>query len=171
MRRLLSFAALAFVVPAAWAQASDVEDWQWSSRVSVVVATIAVVVVCILLHYEALGWLTVRLRRIQLRARPRILVLIFAILSIHVLEVWIFGGAYYWLTVVKDYGVLQGNHASSLLDCVYFSAVCYSTLGLGDIIPIGDIRFLVGTEALAGFVLITWSASFTFVEMDRFWRA
>ena len=57
------------------------------------------------------------------------------------------------------------------LDSVYFSAVCYTTLGLGDIVPSGAIRFLVGTEALTGFVLITWSASFTFVEMQRFWRA
>jgi hypothetical protein len=57
------------------------------------------------------------------------------------------------------------------LDSIYFSAVCYTTLGLGDIIPAGAIRFLVGTETLTGFVLITWSASFTFVEMERFWRA
>ena len=34
--------------------------------------------------------------------------------------------------------------------------------------PVGAIRFLVGTEALTGFVLVTWSASFTFVEMQRF---
>jgi hypothetical protein len=26
-------------------------------------------------------------------------------------------------------------------------------------------------EALAGFVLITWSASFTYLEMEKFWRA
>jgi hypothetical protein len=58
-----------------------------------------------------------------------------------------------------------------LLDSVYFSAVCYTTLGLGDIVPTGAIRFLVGTESLTGFVLITWSASFTFVEMERYWRA
>ena len=57
-----------------------------------------------------------------------------------------------------------------LLDCVYFSAVCYTTLGLSDIAPIGAIRFLVGTETLAGFLIITWSASFTFVEMERYWR-
>jgi hypothetical protein len=38
------------------------------------------------------------------------------------------------------------------------------------IFAIGAIRFLAGTEALTGFVLVTWSASFTFVEMQRFWR-
>jgi hypothetical protein len=31
------------------------------------------------------------------------------------------------------------------------------------------VRFLAGMEALSGFVLITWSASFTFLEMQRYW--
>jgi hypothetical protein len=48
--------------------------------------------------------------------------------------------------------------------------VCYTTLGLGDVVPTGAVRFLAGVEALSGFVLITWSASFTFLEMERFWR-
>ena len=38
------------------------------------------------------------------------------------------------------------------------------------IFAIGTIRFLAGTEALSGCVLVTWSAAFTFVEMQRFWR-
>jgi hypothetical protein len=29
---------------------------------------------------------------------------------------------------------------------------------------------MTGTEALTGFLLITWSASFTFLEMQRFWK-
>ena len=29
----------------------------------------------------------------------------------------------------------------------------------------GDVRFLAGLEALTGLVLITWSASFLFIEM------
>jgi len=159
---LVSSAALA-------AGADTPPDW-WS-RATVVGVTIAVVVLCVIVHYEALGFLTARLKRIQLRARPRILILIFAILFVHAAEVWIFGGAYYWLTAVHNYGELLGSHSMGFLDTVYFSAVCYSTLGLGDIIPTGDVRFLVGTESLTGFVLITWSASFTFVEMERFWRA
>jgi len=53
---------------------------------------------------------------------------------------------------------------------VYFSAVTYSTVGFGDVIPTGPLRFLVGTEALTGFVLITWSASFTYLEMQRYWK-
>jgi hypothetical protein len=32
------------------------------------------------------------------------------------------------------------------------------------------VRFPTGTEALTGLVLITWSASFTFIEMQPFRR-
>ena len=35
----------------------------------------------------------------------------------------------------------------------------------------GTIRFMVGTQSLVGFVLISWSAAFTYLEMDRFWRS
>ena len=47
----------------------------------------------------------------------------------------------------------------------------FSTVGFGDIAPVGPIRFTSATEALCGFVLITWSASFTYLEMEKFWRA
>jgi hypothetical protein len=140
------------------------------SQFEVVLVTALAVIACVVAHYEALTFLTRRLRHIQMRVRPRILVLIFAILFTHVVEIWIFGVAFYGLVVTDGHGALLANHPIGLLDSVYFSAVCYSTLGLGDIIPTGAIRFLVGTESITGFVLVTWSASFTFVEMRRFWR-
>ena len=52
----------------------------------------------------------------------------------------------------------------------YYSAVVYTTLGFGDIIPIGPTKILTGFEALIGLGFITWSASFTFLEMQRYWR-
>ena len=56
-----------------------------------------------------------------------------------------------------------------LLDAVYLSTTTYSTLGFGDLVPTGPIRFMVGTESLIGLLLITWSASFTYLEMRRYW--
>lgn len=57
-----------------------------------------------------------------------------------------------------------------LLDAVYLSAATFTTVGFGDLAPVGPIRFLSGTTALTGFVLIAWSASFTCLEMERFWQ-
>ncbi|MEY4589292.1 MAG: hypothetical protein RL497_1368 [Pseudomonadota bacterium] len=142
----------------------------WQSRATVVVSTCVLVVMCVLVHYEALNALTAWLKRVHLKPRTRILMLIFAILFTHVIEVWMFGLTYFALISGSGHGALIAEYPVGMLDCIYFSVVCFTTLGLGDIVPVGAIRFLVGTEALTGFVLVTWSASFTFVEMQRFWR-
>jgi hypothetical protein len=33
----------------------------------------------------------------------------------------------------------------------------------------GYLRYLTGVEALTGLILITWSASFLFIEMQKYW--
>ncbi|HAG72314.1 MAG TPA: ion transport 2 domain protein, partial [Gammaproteobacteria bacterium] len=53
---------------------------------------------------------------------------------------------------------------------VYFSITNYTTDGHGDIKPFGHFRFTAGIEAITGLLLITWSASFMFVEMTKFWE-
>ncbi|MGH8551150.1 MAG: ion channel [Methylococcales bacterium] len=57
-----------------------------------------------------------------------------------------------------------------MIPILMLAAVLFTTLGLGDLVPSGSIRFMVGTEALCGFILISWSAAFTCLEMQRFWR-
>jgi len=91
------------------------------------------------------------------------LILIF----IHVVEVWIFGFTYYLVFMLGEVGEVVGEFSYGILDCVYFSFVNYTTLGYGDLIPLGEIRFIAGTESLVGLVLIAWSASFTYLEMQR----
>ena len=65
---------------------------------------------------------------------------------------------------------LAGPHDTALLDVVYVSATTFTTLGYGDFVPVGHLRFLFGMEALTGLVLVTWSASLTFLEMQRHWQ-
>jgi hypothetical protein len=105
-----------------------------------------------------------------MRRRPRVLLLIFAVLIVHSVEIFLFGLGYYVLLQEPAYGTLQGIGQLNIVNCGYFSAVVYTTLGLGDIVPHGPIRILAGPQSLAGFVLITWSASFTFIEMQSFWK-
>ena len=69
----------------------------------------------------------------------------------------------------EGWGKLQGNSEGTLLDCVYFSFTTYTTVGYGDIEPIGHLRYLTGIESLTGLVLITWTASFLYYEMQRYW--
>jgi len=143
---------------------------QAQGLLEVVLVTLLVAVLCVVVHYEALSRLTGLLKRIHMPARRRILLLIFSILLTHVAEIWIFGGAHFYLVSSDGHGSLLANHSIGLFDSIYYSAVCFTTLGLGDVVPVGPVRFMTGTEALTGFVLIAWSASFPFVEMERFWK-
>ncbi len=88
----------------------------------------------------------------------------------HVVEIWLFGVLSWLLGNLEGGGTITGQSLSGLPDYVYFSAVTYTTLGYGEVYPVGPMRFIFGTEALIGFMLITWSASVTFLQMQRFWR-
>ncbi len=139
--------------------------------VAVVIVTGIVVLACVLLHYESFAVFQKVLSRLEIRVRRRrILFLMFGLLTLHVIEVWLFGLGYFLLVGGSGDSSLEGWQGGGLLEFVYYSAVVYTTLGLGDLIPHGAIRFMTGTEALSGFLLITWSASFTFLEMQRLWR-
>ena len=136
---------------------------------SVILINALIVGLSVLVHYEFLHQATKYLPKFHIKHRARILVVVFITLIAHVIEVWIFALGYFLLHGTQLWGELQGNFDGSLLDSVYFSFTTFSTLGFGDIQPIGNIRFLVGMEGLAGFVLITWSASFLYYEMQRHW--
>jgi len=120
-------------------------------------------------HYEVLSFLTTLLPRLNMKQRRRIVIGIFGALIAHITEVWMFALAYYVLLDAKSWGHLEGGFDGSLAACGYFSFTVYTTLGFGDIQPIGDMRHLTGAEALTGMVLITWTASFLYLEMQRNW--
>jgi hypothetical protein len=102
--------------------------------------------------------------------RRVVLYAILAIIVLHIAEIWIFALIYHLLLIWPDAGRLSGALGHSVLDHVYFSATVFTTVGFGDLSPSGPIRFLAGTEGLTGLVLIGWSASFTYLEMERLWR-
>ena len=123
----------------------------------------------VVIHYEFLFRTYRLLRYITIRYQYRVVIGVFGALIAHVVEIWMFGLAYYWRNGADHGGSLQGNFDGSLLDCVYFSFTTYSTVGYGDIEPLGELRFLAGLESLTGLLLITWSASMLFLEMQRYW--
>ena len=132
--------------------------------------TAAVVVSCVVLHYEGLRFLTDRLPRPKHHHRRRIVLLILALMMIHIVEVWIFGIAYFALLKFDGFGALLGVAPTGFVDYIYYSATVYTTVGFGDMYPVGAIRTMTGTEGITGLTLITWSASYTFLEMLKSWR-
>jgi Ion channel len=135
----------------------------------VVIATLLVVALCVGLHYEVLSNISRFLGIVSHRPRRRVLILIMLILITHVAEIWLFGFAYYFLADLEDLGALIGTNIETLPEYTYYSATVYTTVGFGDLVPTGAIRFMTGMEALTGLVMITWSASLTFLVMQRDW--
>ncbi len=139
------------------------------------VATVLIIALLVVLsvsvHYEMLYRFSNLMPERATSHRYRVLVGVVAALCAHVIEIWLFAIAYYWMIKAGGFGTLQRNFNGSLLDCAYFSASTYSTLGVGDIEPTGALRFVAGMESLVGLVLIAWTASFMFSQMQRFWDA
>lgn len=137
----------------------------------VIVACTIMVIATTLLHYEVLRALNVGLPKLRIRNRTRLLVVIISAFIAHALEMALYGAALYVLVDWFGAGSLTGGAGFSLANCLYFSAETYTTLGFGDLTPVGPVRLLAGVEALNGLLLVGWSASFTYLSMERFWSA
>jgi Ion channel len=141
----------------------------WLTNLVVVAATAATVAVAVLVHYEGLRLLSGWLVRSHGVRRRKVLLGVYGVVLLHVIEIWLFGAAIWVLLTAPEAGMLSGLTHTPLLDSVYMSAATFTTVGFGDLAPVGPIRFLSGTEALTGFILITWSASFLYLEMQQYW--
>ncbi len=123
----------------------------------------------VLIHYETLRLVWRRLPRLTLPPRRRILVVIVALFAAHTVEVWLHAFAFYLLTDHFGIGTFGGHFGANFEDYLYFSTVTYTSLGFGDVYPLGGLRLIAGVETLTGLVMIAWSASFTYLAMERFW--
>ena len=135
--------------------------------------SLTLVVISVVIHYEALRLLAIHVEdlKLPLRVRLRMALVMLAIIVTHVLEILVFALGLYLAARVVGVGNLAGQIENDTFhDYLYFSLVSYTTLGFGDIYPTAGLRIITGVEALTGLLMITWSASFTFLYMEKFWR-
>lgn len=137
----------------------------------VALISIALVGLTALMHYEVLRGLTWTLPAMAIPPRTKVLVVILTEFMAHVLEITVYGLAILLLTHWNQTGSLSGAGGATVLNCMYFSAETFTSLGFGDLVPVGSIRPLAGVEALNGLLLIGWSASYAYIAMERFWSA
>ncbi|SFI88681.1 potassium channel family protein [Nitrosomonas sp. Nm34] len=127
-----------------------------------------IVAFCVILHYEALRFLG-RAVGAHVHKRSGVLLVMFGLLIAHILEIWIFAFGFMIAHRSAEYGHIRGIENGDIIDYIYYSSVVYTTVGFGDLVPVGAIRMLTAAEGLVGLAMITWSASFTFIAMQRFW--
>lgn len=133
-----------------------------------IILVIGITLIAILIHYECLNQLNIAMVRLNARPRVRILGGVVVALFAHSVEVMVFALGYYLASKV-GHGELTGAFHGEIADYIYFSYTTFTTVGYGDIVATDRMRLLVGIESLTGFVLITWTASFLYLEMSRFW--
>ncbi len=133
-------------------------------------STLFLVFLTVTTHYEVLRLISEIIPKLKIPPRFRILVVIYGAFFAHTVEVLVFACAYYLLTNHLAIGSFHGLQNSDFFSFFYFSAVVYTSLGFGDILPHGHMRLLAGAEALLGLLMIGWSASFTYLMMEKVWQ-
>lgn len=138
------------------------------------VLLLALVTIClsVLLHYFILWDMIGRLNRLTLPSLVAICGTVMGLIVAHLLEIGLFAVALFMLDANwgTEIGTLVGHDTTGVHDWYYYSAMVYTTVGFGDITPSGPLRIFAACEALTGLVLITWSASFTFLVMQVRWK-
>ena len=144
------------------------EHYTQSDFLIVILISMLLILLTVLFHYEVLKGLKLLLARPSHGPRQRILYLVLGLNLLHTFEILVFAAAYKLLGMY-DLGSLYDMPSEHFYYYFYYSAITYTTLGFGDIIPLGPFKILTAMEALLGLGFITWSASFTFLEMQKLW--
>ena len=134
-----------------------------------------VIAITSLVAYEAMRVVWGILPRLQIAPRLSVILIIIPIFAVHIINIWIYALAYFLIENFMNLGHLTGNISpamltyASFIDRLYFSSSTYTSLGLGDILPVRDLRTLSSAEVLNGLVMIGWTISFTYLTMEKFW--
>ncbi len=139
------------------------------SSIITLVLTATMIGLCVIIHYEILYRLAPFTSRLPFAHRQQVIVGVMCALFAHIVEIWIFAIGYVVALRIGTLGGFDGTPVSGLLDAVYFSFITYTTLGFGDIVPTGNLRFIVGSEAMTGLVQLAWTASYIYFQMQRAW--
>lgn len=134
------------------------------------IACVALVLLTTAVHFEVLHALSVWLPAVHIRPRAKLLLAILVAFAAHAMEILLYALAIQILVVDLHVGSLGDGAHYTFSSALYFSAETYTSLGYGDVLPGGDLRLLAGVEALNGLLLIGWSASFIYIEMERYWN-
>ena len=121
--------------------------------------TVLISAICILIHGSVLNYLeSLKIQKINYLVFTKFSSIL--MLS-HLIHITIFALFYaYFYESYDATKLFGGNVQDNFIDFFYFSISCYTTLGIGDVYPLGNMRITTGIEALVGLMLIAWTATF-----------
>ena len=130
---------------------------------------IGLVVASVLIHYQALRITSDLIPRLGYAPQQRLLVVLLTIVALHIIVIALFAMGFFVMSLMPGAGSMHGEFSGTALDYFYYSTTTYTTLGIGDVYAKGPMRIVAGVESLIGLVMISWSATFTYLHMERFW--
>jgi hypothetical protein len=113
-------------------------------------------------HFEVLRYLSSFTTPAMIIRRHRVPVILLVLVTAHIFEIIIYALVYALAAGPLALGNFSGVETMSPIDYFYFAAETYSTLGYGDIVPLGELRLIASIGPLNGILLMAWSGSFLF---------
>ena len=101
-------------------------------------------------------------------ARSVVVVTFVALLALHSAE--ILGLAALNAALIGGFPGAFAEGPPGFTDVVYVTGIAFSTLGYASIDAAGAFRLILMFEALLGFMLLTWSATFLFSACQKSWQ-
>ncbi|WNJ99909.1 potassium channel family protein [Thalassospiraceae bacterium LMO-JJ14] len=131
------------------------------------VSMLTTFLLCAFFHYEVLTGMSRFIPGEGRVVRPIFLLIMAIVVVAHFAEIVLFAMTFYLLQETWDIGHIDGEFTGIFFDYVYFSAVTYTSLGLGDVWPHGPLRLVTSIEALTGLILIGWTVWFSYPIVRR----
>lgn len=108
------------------------------------------------LHTKAMGERIDKLSPLSIRGALFTLMIMFALIGLHFLEIWLFAFLYDLVGAMRDFP-----------DALYFSTITYATLGYSDTGMHEHWRMVAALEGIMGVILLGWSTAFLLRIMQR----
>ena len=131
------------------------------------------IILTVSLHYEMMLMVSDRLvpwAQKHLHGRRVVAISVLALILAHIFAIWLFALGYMVALHFPIFGSMTGDFDGSFNSLLYVSSSQYTSLGASDIQILGALRALASAETLTGLVMITWSASFTYLKMEQIWQ-
>ena len=113
-------------------------------------------------HHFALIFLKNRTARAKEYPNVAMISVFLGLSLLHLAEILAFAAAYRLLLMWDGMGTLGGSFGGSWSGFIYFSGINFATLGYTQIETEGPIRLVNMMQSLGGFMVLTWSATFTY---------
>ncbi len=109
-----------------------------------------------LLRLLSLNWQHVSHLNANLRHMLMLIVAVLGVVFLHTVEIWVYAMLYLSVGALFDFET-----------ALYFSTVCFTTLGFGDVVVGRGFRMISAIEAANGLILFGWTTAFLISLMSK----